>query len=122
MKHQVSELTGALLDAAVANAEGWEWRVIESESPFVWLVDGPDVGPEFAFSPSTNWTQGGPIIERERIELQRHACSDGWWAGIRQAATTNRAGGAIAVGGTPLIAAMRAFVASRFGDHVDLVD
>lgn len=65
------------------------------------------------YHPSTDWAVGGPLIERERIELQNHACSDGWWAGIRQSPGQNKAGGVIATGPTPLIAAMRAYVASR---------
>jgi hypothetical protein len=65
------------------------------------------------FSPSTDWPQGGPIIDRENIT----------WDG--QAATICRhVNGKYPkwseYGPTPLIAAMRAFVASKLGDEVDI--
>jgi hypothetical protein len=64
---------------------------------------------------STSWAQGGPIIERERIELVDD--SPGWLARIDLWARE------IVVGGpTPLIAAMRCFVASKLGEEVDVPD
>lgn len=114
MKHKTSELEGALLDAAVAKAEGWEWRIIESEKPFVWLIDGPDINPRFEFRPSTDWSDGGPIIERERIKIE-HAI-DYWDAAIMSKTSTFYH----QTGSTPLIAAMRAYVASKLGEEVEL--
>jgi hypothetical protein len=115
--HKVSELEGALLDAAVAKAEGDAlpdfWR--DPEDGTCWVRPGRE-----EWTPSISWDQGGPIIERERIELQNHACSEGWWAGIRQSPSQNKAGGVVAIGPTPLIAAMRAYVASKLGNEVVL--
>jgi hypothetical protein len=66
------------------------------------------------FSPSTDWACGGPIIEREQIQidpLTRHREPGDWsaqvWLPYRRAQ-----------GETPLIAAMRAYVASKFGNEV----
>ena len=106
MKHKVSELEGALLDAAVAKAEGrWSADAIQAitEHPGVWR-------------PSLNWAFGGPIIERERIELaspgsHRHPGQWAAWTCVDDHEF---------YGATPLIAAMRAYVASKFGDAVDL--
>ena len=104
-KHKVSELTGMLLDEAVAKAEG---------------VDYFNPPPELeGWSPSRSWHLAGPIIERERIELM--TVGDGAWAaGICLERWQVDAGGATAYGPTPLIAAMRAFAASKFGDEVEL--
>jgi hypothetical protein len=52
------------------------------------------------------WEHGGPIIEREGIAL-----IPGW--------TAERPGFS-ADGDTPLVAAMRCYVASKLGDDVDL--
>ena len=65
---------------------------------------------------STNWTQGGPIIERENIDLISPTPSDPLW----QAMQWRFAHGA--KGPTPLIAAMRCFVASKLGDAVNIPD
>jgi hypothetical protein len=105
VKHRVSELEGALLDAAVAKAEGQQ-EFLEGCS--LW-------------APSDDWSQGGPIIERERIMLVAMD-ADGWVAKIG----AEWMGGEIVecpvteIGPTPLIAAMRAFCASKFGEEVEL--
>jgi hypothetical protein len=57
---------------------------------------------------SRRWDAGGPIIEREEIELTRRETMPSLWEWV---GTTMH--GFEATGPTPLIAAMRAFVASR---------
>lgn len=71
---------------------------------------------------STDWSQGGPIIERECIATYASgACSvspknpDYWVAEILDTSEI-----LTQYGPTPLIAAMRAFVASRLGDEVEI--
>jgi len=59
---------------------------------------------------STNWLQGGPIIEREKITISD--ANEGWVAGYN--------GTLSYFGPTPLIAAMRCFVASEMGDEVEI--
>jgi len=63
---------------------------------------------------STDWTYGGPIIEREAICVDKLMSPD-WCAAKRN--TTDDAGAWYA-GPTPLIAAMRAYVASVYGETV----
>ena len=95
---KTSELTGAALDWAVVKADGVE------DIDFVW--------PRLRnYSPSTDWAQGGPIIEREKIDV------DYWPDGGYWQATSDTYD---SFGPTPLIAAMRCFVASRLGDEVDI--
>jgi hypothetical protein len=65
---------------------------------------------------STDWSQGGPIIEREQISI-RVSTVGGEWVGF----TDNGWGvEGWSTGPTPLIAAMRCYVASKLGDEIDL--
>src|SRR5687768_11566243 len=95
----VHELTGAKLDYWVAKALG----IIRPE-----LLDN--------YSPSTNWADGGPIIEREKIKLEPiHALKGGafrFWNAKALAYVLDMEGE------TALIAAMRCYVASKLGEEV----
>lgn len=126
MKHKVSELAGALLDAAVAKCEGYGEPVLfeadhfgEGEAAALWFPH-PSM-PPFPVSdwrPSSAWVQGGPIIERERLPLT--------WGGAEWESSTVEPTPLcpdwrrFSQGPTPLIAAMRTYVASKFGEEVDL--
>ena len=96
---KTSELSGAALDWAVARCEG---GVGENQLMGAW------------YTPSTNWAQGGAIIEREKISL--------WSRGKEWAAEsfTPNEQGHEETGKTPLVAAMRCYVASCLGDEVQL--
>lgn len=100
-----SDLIGAELDAAVARA--CSELIAKIDDRGVW-VRRPRYDCAFnidLYSPSTDWSQGGPIIEQERIELR--LASDGeWYANMLDDPPGFRSA-------TPLIAAMRAFVASK---------
>lgn len=100
-KVKISELTGVALDWAVVKAEG--------------LADIYCNQSVKTFNPSTSWAQGGLIIEREKISLLSVGLVN--WAakadyGDSQAVTK--------YGDTPLIAAMRCYVASKLGDTVEI--
>lgn len=104
MKHKVAELEGALLDASVAMAERLEWRFVEGRCC---VPAGAIGGGWMPYEPSWQWPEGGPIIGRERIKLEPWDHDAEWQAnGVW--------------GPTALVAAMRAYVASKFGDEVDL--
>lgn len=96
MKIKTSKLTGAALDWAVAKCEA------DPLAP-VFIIE------EY----STDWAQGGPIIEREAINT-RVACGVDIW----EAETWTDGQQFFAGGSTPLIAAMRCYVASKLGDEV----
>ena len=105
------KLTGAALDWAVAEAEGFFKNDMAS------ITDGKvDVFYFDEYSPSTNWALGGAIIEQEGISLDYDGLGT-WVATI----ITN---GSVfeELGTTPLIAAMRCYVASCLGDDVELPD
>jgi hypothetical protein len=92
---KTNELTGAALDWAVARCEG---GVGDNQLIGAW------------YTPSTDWAQGGPIIEREEIAIFLEYPKE--WG----ATDGNYSKG----GDTPLIAAMRCYVASKLGDEIEL--
>lgn len=133
-RYRVEELEGALLDAAVAMIEGIEGLVekdgrmchVREWDPegMAWRDDMQEWVMWIDYAPSQRWDHGGPIIERERIAPQPERRGDignewadrpepplGWEVDI---------GGKRITGPTHLIAAMRAFCASRFGEEVEL--
>ena len=97
---KTSELTGIALDLAVDKAQG-----------------------RFCLYPcasySTNWAQGGPIIEQEKIAVNYDHTGrriDCWTAACASMPLT----WATLSGPTPLIAAMRCYVASKLGDDIEI--
>ena len=69
------------------------------------------------YSYSTDWAIGGPIIERDEINLLSDC---GIWTADM---CPEKGGNHVEVSGpTPLIAAMRVYVASVLGDEVDVPD
>jgi hypothetical protein len=128
MKHKVSELTGGLLDAAVAKANGWPFDINPiGDGRFCYLTQGAE-----SFCPSTSWATGGPIIEREGIAIAPYEHGIGepsmWvaWVEERQHQATFDSYFERGIfddnsrGPTPLIAAMRAYVCSKLGEEVEL--
>lgn len=106
------ELTGAALDWAVAKCEGIELTNYSGNLIIRYDGDG--------WQPSTDWSQGGPIIEREEISISRDFESGRIeWAAWTPAPIRDDAE-AFGYGPTPLIAAMRCYVASRLGDEVEV--
>jgi hypothetical protein len=65
-------------------------------------------------SPSTNWAQAGPIIEREGVCLWSEGYD--WEAKIQ----TGPGEWLTEWDASPLVAAMRCYVASKLGDEVDI--
>jgi hypothetical protein len=109
MKVKVSELQGAALDWAVAKCDGYFVRNNSPHNEVLYMQ-------QYGYSPSTDWSQGGPIIEREFIDITYDALYGVWNSSIR----TEAQGWVYGVGDTPLIAAMRCYVASKLGDEVDV--
>lgn len=115
---KTSDLTGLALDWAVAvcvygrEAEGikygqsahWRGVVTPQEKNIYW-------------SPSTDWAQGGPIIKGEKICLEvGHA---GVWIAYLMQNYDDRKE-FMHSGPTPLITAMRCYVASKLGSEVEI--
>ena len=130
---KTSELTGAALDWAVGVAEGIQWDSDDPEvglyhrrSRYDRLVLGAldyDIMEDWGltpYEPSTNWSQGGPIIEREGISVSCWAFHSMPWKAVAQDSTDLDVPLYEAHGTTPLVAAMRCYVASKLGDEIDL--
>ena len=113
---KTDELTGAALDWAVAKCEGFELNFEQDEKDF-WInrtKDWQQYYPPFgylkeSFSPSCDWSQGGEVIERERIAVAWNMTRWVAWTGVIEHK-----------GETPLIAAMRCYVSGKLGDEVDV--
>lgn len=123
---KTSELTGAQLDYWVAKAEGKTDPEIFYDQCLIERHDG--YGPDFPYSPSTDWAQGGPIIDREGISVIKFG---GTWGALHPGLKCNGGHGDYYIdisdehsisGENGLIAAMRAYVASKFGDEVPGID
>lgn len=106
MKVKVSEAKGMALDWLVAKAEGhahmltkWMYGLYQEKDPY---------------RPSTDWSQGGPIIERENISLAAISPIHETWCAMTWANASKQEDP------TPLIAAMRCYVASKLGEEVDV--
>jgi hypothetical protein len=105
VKLKTSELQGETLDLVVAHCVEWSKK-------FPIFTDGK---PMSKGNYTTDWALAGPIIEREKIILD--IWGDEWLATrIEDPAISE------AIGPTPLIAAMRCYVASKLGDEVEEED
>lgn len=126
MKVKVVEATRIQIDWMVAKCWYTDRRVETGVMGATFGVElQPGSGDRYSgwmqFSPSTNWAQGGPIIEREGISVShcKHGVEgvDAWWATGGPTGEEETLG---LFGPTPLIAAMRCFVASKLGDEVEV--
>ena len=112
MKIKTSELTGAALDWAVTTIEApdalaygiADWR--EQRKRTV-------KNSEYVYRWHQSWSQGGPIIEREFLAIEGDY--NEWRARLFDDGRIFEADGP-----TPLVAAMRCYVASKLGDEVDV--
>jgi hypothetical protein len=146
MKVKTSSLTSKALDYLVAVCDDRKITFALGGSLQVRgrLESGEDIPQEvfmeedlwYFWNPSSEWVQGGPIIERESITIipARNGGKYYWVAenGPQEAYESfgpqgDRYGNAFHIDGThsgdtPLIAAMRCYVASKLGDVVDVPD
>lgn len=107
MKIKTQNLTGAALSYSVSLADGWEPGTADMAP---WLFASRRIKFD------ADWSQGGPIIEREGIAL----CKSGYgWIASLDGPNEKEIKGDHH---TPLVAAMRAYVASRLGDEVEVPD
>lgn len=97
---KTSELQGAALD----------WAVDKSMNLNTPYNSWGQIGKVPAYS--TDWSQGGPIIEREGISVERWGSE--WMAAMGELPDDG------VPSPTPLIAAMRCYVASKLGDNTDI--
>lgn len=112
---KVSEVSGPALDWLVATCEGHLASITESDEVVILREGVTDY-----FDPHRNWGWAGPIIEREKIG---HCwCSDGYSQAHQFDAEDEFNSAFYQTGPTPLIAAMRCYVASKLGETVEVPD
>lgn len=110
---KTSDLIGPALDWAVAKCSGDETRLMfrgDSETGVSDVHFDPWHAP---WSPSTDWAQGGPIIEQEALTISTQMTRFDWQA-------IDFHGDITQFGPTPLIAAMRCYVASKIGNEINI--
>ena len=115
MQKDIDQLTMLQIDRFVAKLEGF--YQIRSHGDFMIHVDEDDrvsfmtqSGRAFPFAPTVDWRQCGPIIENNRISIEKVAV--GWRA--------HHAGAAAASGPTAPIAAMRTRLKMKHGDKIEV--
>ena len=121
MKVKTADLIGPALDWAVAIVEGLTeenaWTTIE-------IFKAARAGGLYWYS--TDWSQGGPLVERECIGIEKHRLDGPWqwaacdWHSVVVQGYTCLERSKYIYGPTPLIAAMRCVVAANLGDEVDI--
>ncbi len=105
------ELKNLALDWAVAKCEGWKYNDRKKVKEF---QTQQITSAKHCYSKV--WSQGGPIIEREGICI---SCVDTFAAWDARIYVPDEEPWQ-ADGETPLIAAMRCYVASKLGDAVEI--
>ena len=115
---RVSDLTGAALDWAVAMCEEGE-ELAQGWHPHTWERGGQRELRAVPYTPSTDWAQGGPIIDREGITTICWNKNPDQW-GARRWLELDGAPSVHVYGPTPLIAAMRCYCTSKLGDTVEI--
>lgn len=128
MKTKTSELIGIALDWAVAKCEGYTSDSYMRSAYIKTDVNNKPLGVQVPkdyeyiwFNPSTNWAIAGPIIEQTHISIgyERYSAIDGkLWDAVIPGGTSLF----LEYGCTPLLAAMRCYVASKLGDEVEIPD
>lgn len=126
---KTSDLIGPALDWAVAKAAGRclheRIRIVRynSDSDYICEDCGKDTYMEpiqQTWKPSTDWSQGGPLIEKYATKLEHWPTET----------TPNKSNARIAMAGSvywesgpsPLVAVCRAIVRAKLGDQVDAPD
>jgi hypothetical protein len=104
---KVSELEGALLDYWVAKADGVDVH-IDKTLHRCFIPSPTDPQWDTDYLPSQRWEEGGEIIEREKLISSYF--NDRWWFWNEKTPMIS--------GPSPLVAAMRAYVHSVYGQEV----
>ena len=110
---KVTEATNIQIDWLVSTLTNPEWDYEDrAYNTFDW-VDTGDTNDE-QYSPSTEWSQGGPLLCREGIATYPMP------GGVGGEWRAEKYGRHLQAGPDPLIAAMRCFVASKLGETVEV--
>lgn len=115
MKIKTTALADAALDWAVANALGYTVEGAAEVYGYIRWKTPDNCILCYEFKPSTIWSQGGPIIERENIDIEHYRLHAEPKRCVARMDYPFRGDGP-----TALIAAMRCLVGSKFGAEVEV--
>lgn len=117
MMVKTSTLTGQALDWAVAKCEDKNGVLHDDGITRCIVIAAPSGVYKGRYTPTVNWAQGGPIIERERISIRPDVSTPNFRAFVIRPpeGLSHRY-----IGPTPLIAAMRCYVASKLGNQINV--
>lgn len=117
MKIRISEATPLQIDWLVAKCEGKDGVLHDDGITRCIVIAAPSGVYKGTWRPSLNWSQAGPIIEREKLDAFWNADAE-WWsvAGYDERADRE----VVMRDKSYLVAAMRCYVASKLGDTVDI--
>ena len=128
MKVKTADLTGPALNWAVGTALELPVEICQifqygrpNGKHYISIGETDRDGAEVDFEPSEEWSQGGPLIEREWLDITswpNESDEEQRWQCHQYDAPKPYQ----ALGPTPLIAACRCFVASRLGDEINIPD
>lgn len=127
MKIKTSELEGAALDWATGVAvKGPDCVIYEDDGSHVSAHsyhEKTTSGYWHGWMPSTQWSQGGPLIDEHGISFATVGTGPRDASGKEPVVSIiSGIDGGIGQGPTHLIAACRAIVAAKLGDNVDVPD
>lgn len=134
---KTQDLLGAALDWAVAKAEGVA-VVTDPNSPSCrqMVEDADSINGWYCYSPSTDWSQGGPLIEKYKVMItppndlvhrnfgpfdpRNGWCESGHWGSTIFGKERKYRRAAFSHPDSPLIVAMRAIIQFELGDTVSV--
>lgn len=122
---KTSELTGRSLDWAVAMCEGAVTELVFDGITHGFKIDGTlkvlsKGWASMSWHPSSDWSQAGPIIEREKIGTTRVDNNPDIWAAHITDPWRTSSNVYSRLGPTPLVAAMRCYCCSKLGEEVEI--
>lgn len=110
---KVDDLALYIIDRLIAELESIYYarsygdvEVYISKKNEVYLITNS--GRKFPFAPTVDWRQGGPLLERNDISIEKIA--SGWRAHLDQTS--------VATGPTVLVAAMRTRIKMTYGNEI----
>ncbi|MDU9398094.1 phage protein NinX family protein [Pseudomonas sp. zfem003] len=109
------DLIGAALDWAVAKACN-AFVAFDFYGRLMDMSDLAQFGARPTYSPSTDWSQGGPLLYQHRISSIAPGTASGVWWGQMPGSSVLYS----TKGPDPLVAGLRRLVSENLGDSVDV--
>ena len=116
---KTADLTGAALDWAVWTVAGGAAAYPKTASGKAFLKLWQGNSAKYVH-PSTDWAQGGPIIEREHLSIEAYSAPNDEGIACFWYASEDKFDAETWDAPTPLIAAMRCYCCAKLGEFTDI--